>query len=247
MLLFLFGIVLAFTLPKSGEAFGLVDRRESLSRIASSIWLPSILVAESSPDLAPLDFSGVYRDPKHPKGYRVVRTDGPGLVSVIVQDDSDGPTLKISGTSAYDPITRKTSLQLEVTKKGEKGYILPSIYSPDQLLYVNFCEGGQVLTRGSITFPDGNVWVKEDGLQGVYIDSREPEGYRVVRQLGNAKVSIEVASRVDQIPTTLPAVINKSEGSLVIDFSPLSGPKRLSVEIEGNQLLFPDGSTWTKL
>ena len=35
--------------------------------------------------------------------------------------------------------------------------------------------------EGKISFPDGNVWPKEAGVSGVYLDPQHKEGYRVVR------------------------------------------------------------------
>lgn len=239
-------------LVESVLAFGPMGRRESLVNMAASLSWPLVIIGDSDTEASlsssnPLDFSGVYRDPKHPQGYRVVRCGGTGTISVDVQDYPNGPKLQLTGTSTYDSASRKTSLRIEVPLKDGTRSALPAVYSPDQLLYVNFCEGGEVLTQGSINFPDGNVWIKDNGLQGVYIDSRFPGGYRIIRELGNAKVIIEVADRVDQVPVRLPAVINKVDGTLVIDFSPLSGPKRLPAKIAGNQLTFQDETTWTKL
>jgi hypothetical protein len=224
-----------------------MDRRESLANMAASLSWPSVFISESdSESSAPLNFSGVYRDPKHPQGYRVVRSGGPGDINVDAQDQPNGPTLKLIGTSTYDSTSKKTSLRIEVPSKDGTRSALPAVYS-DELLYVNFCENGEVLTRGSIMFPDGNVWIKDNGLQGVYIDSRFPGAYKIVRELGNAKVIIEVADRADQLPVILPAVVNKLDGTLVIDFSPISGQKRISAKIAANQLTFQDETTWTKL
>jgi hypothetical protein len=244
---FRFALAIIPTLVWSVSGFGLMDRRESLANMAASLSLPSLFITESNFDSSvSLDFSGVYRDPKHPKGYRVIRSSGPGTINVDVQDQPNGPKLSLIGTSTYDSTSKKTNLQVEVPNKDGTRSVLQADYS-DQLLYVNFCENGEVLTMGSIMFPDGNIWIKDNGLQGVYVDTRFPGSYRIVRELGNAKAVIEVANRADQLPVILPAVINKADGTLVVDFSPLSGPKRLPAKIDGNQLTFQDATTWTKL
>jgi len=213
--------------------------------VESFSWVSTMIVLE--PKVDPLDFSGVYRDPKHPGGYRVVRTGGPGVIYVAAQDRPDGPVLQLSGSSTYDPKSGKTNLQIDIPNKDGSIKVLSGVYSPDQLLYVNFCETGEILTMGSMGFPDGNVWVKDNGLQGVYVDSKALDGYVVLRELGNAKVRIEKADRVDQMPTTLSAVINKSEGVLVVDLSPIGGSKRSKAAIKNDQLMFQDGTIWTKL
>ena len=44
--------------------------------------------------------------------------------------------------------------------------------------------------EGKISFPDGNVWPKEAGVSGVYLDPQHKEGYRVVRATSPSTVQI---------------------------------------------------------
>ena len=112
---------------------------------------------------------------------------------------------------------------------------------------MNFCNS-ETLTKDSISFRDGNVWIKKTGtIDGVYTDPNHPEGYRVVRDAGNAKLSIELSNRPDRSPYFLTGVVNKKEGKAVIDFSPLGGPKKFSADISDGKLVFSDGNAWTKL
>jgi hypothetical protein len=243
-----------------------IDRRELLSGLAASVSLPSVslssvnLLAAVKPDKAPrqtktkapvaldpVDFSGVYRDPQHPAGYRVVRSVGQGLVSVTLQDDANNEIVKLDGTTKYNMKTGETSLAIDFSPKGGPTS-LNAEYSPDRLLLVNFCEKGEVLAKGSIGFPDGNVWIKDTtGIQGVYSDPNHMDGYRVIRELGSAKLSVELADRVDQVPLVLSGIVNKYEGTAIFNFSPKGGSKKLSAKIEDNRVVFPDGNIWTKL
>ena len=47
-----------------------------------------------------------------------------------------------------------------------------------------------VFKEGKISFPDGNVWPKEAGVSGVYLDPQHKEGYRVVRATSPSTVQI---------------------------------------------------------
>ena len=82
----------------STNAFSILDRRDALSAIAASLSLPSIDLAEVKKErppvrkrgnaaalqaVDPIDFSGIYMDPKHPEGYRVVRSVEPGPVIAL--------------------------------------------------------------------------------------------------------------------------------------------------------------------
>lgn len=253
----------------AAKAFSILDRRELLGGVAASLTLPSsfpsinLSAAKAAPaakttkgkstiPALPLDYSGVYRDPKHPSGYRVIRStagDG-GAISVTLQDEPNGKTMKLTGTSKYNKRTGETDFVIDFSPKGGPSSLSAS-YSSDRLLLVNFCaadSGKEVLTRGSISFPsDGNVWVKDPGIQGVYADPNHPDGYRVIRDLGSAKLSIELADRVNQKPTFLSGVVNKNEGTVLINFTPKGGPKKLSAMLKENKLIFPDGNVWTKL
>jgi hypothetical protein len=155
--------------------------------------------------------------------------------------------VKLEGTTKYNKKTGETELSMDFSPKGGPT-ALAAEYSPDRLLLVNFSNSEEVLTKGSISFPDGNIWIKNTGIQGVYSDPNHPDGYRVIRDLGSAKLSIELADRVDRPPLFLSGIVNKDEGIVWIDFLPMGGPKKVPAQINGgNQLIFPDGNAWTKL
>jgi len=238
-----------FAVFAASNAFS-IDRRELLTGLVASISATvNPLVSNSAElfELDPIDFSGVYRDPQHPSGYRVVRSAGDGLLAITMQDDLKSKTLQLEGSTKYDKKTGETLLSIDFSPKGGPSS-LPATYSADRLVLVSFCDkSAGALSKGSISFPDGNVWVKESGIQGVYSDLDQPEAYRVIRELGNAKLAIEVANGANSRPVVLTGVINKSKGTAVIDFSPRSGPKSVSAELEDGKLVFPGGNEWRKL
>jgi hypothetical protein len=239
------------------NAFSIIDRRELIAGMAASLSLPSMSVNFLQPKSSarikvpappdPVDFSGIYRDPQHPSGYRIVRSVGQGVVAITLQNDPKSKVVKLEGTTKYNKKTGESKLSIDFSPKGGPTNLVAE-YSPDRLLLVNFCNSGEVLTKGSISFPDGNFWIKNQGIEGVYSDPNHPDGYRVIRDLGSAKISIEFADLGNRPPLFLSGVVNKYKGIVLIDFSPNGGPKKVPAQIKcGNQLVFPDGNAWTKL
>merc|ERR1719491_1615391 len=97
-------------------------------------------------------FNGVYRDNKHPKGYRVIAggANKAGTGTVTLKDTLDGASL---------PDTNAQNLWYQSDKNAK--------LSNEVVAMVNEKDG-------SIRFPDGNVWRKEGGVVGVYIDGFAP-------------------------------------------------------------------------
>ena len=81
---------------------------------------------------------GIYADPNHPSGYRIVREGQGGKLYITLQDEPKGQTVELEGF-----------------KKVGSGY-LSIDFSP---------KGGPknlaaVAKVGKLVFPDGNAWTK---------------------------------------------------------------------------------------
>ena len=87
-------------------------------------------------------FQGVYADPKHPKGYRVVRESKPGVALIELRDDPDGEVFTVTGATTFDKKTDATTIKIDFSVKGGPKDV-PGVYS-----------------AGKLSFPDGNVWSK---------------------------------------------------------------------------------------
>jgi len=241
---FILILICAFLTTSSTIAFHfsasilLVDRREVIAGLVTSVLSvstysdPAVKKSSTRIDTAvaqrqqqerdPIDFSGLYTDPKLPSSYRIVLATGPGLVSVMLQDDPESKVVLLKGNSKYNKKTGETIIDKV------------AVYTRE---------------TGSITFPDGSTWVKDKGIQGIYIDPNYPDGYRLIRELGGAKLSIEVfnrPARTTEDPVRLSGVINQKEMMITFDYSYFSGPKKYVAKLQENQLLFPDNA-WTKL
>eukprot|EP00574_Skeletonema_japonicum_P010212 CAMPEP_0201729054 /NCGR_PEP_ID=MMETSP0593-20130828/17882_1 /ASSEMBLY_ACC=CAM_ASM_000672 /TAXON_ID=267983 /ORGANISM="Skeletonema japonicum, Strain CCMP2506" /LENGTH=303 /DNA_ID=CAMNT_0048221325 /DNA_START=83 /DNA_END=994 /DNA_ORIENTATION=+ len=124
---------------------------------------------QSAANKAAESYQGVYSDPNHPEGYRVIMASGKGATMTL----SDGE----SGDETYKNIpvgVNGNELSLDFGfKGGPKGVI--AVLSDD---------------KQSITFPDGNTWTKnKNKYDGIYKDPKYPNGYRVVRKFrGETKI-----------------------------------------------------------
>lgn len=173
-------------------------------------------------------FSGVYTDPKHPKGYRVVR-ETPKGAAIVLQDGPKSDIIRLNAKTKYNKKKDETTLTIDFSVKGGPKN-LPGVYK-----------------NGKISFPDGNAWPKSSGIDGVYSDPNHPKGYRVVRVQGDGKVCVELQDEADGPVIELVGKMKSSQGYLFIDFSPKGGPKNLAATFKKNKLVFPDGNSWTKL
>jgi len=79
---------------------------------------------------------GVYSDPSHPEGYRVVRSVDKSNVSVTLQDEPGAPVVEVSGS------VNGNNIMLDLSAKGGPKDLVASI------------------AGGKIVFPDGNAWPK---------------------------------------------------------------------------------------
>mmetsp|Transcript_14309 Transcript_14309/g.30569 ORF Transcript_14309/g.30569 Transcript_14309/m.30569 type:complete len:246 (-) Transcript_14309:74-811(-) len=215
------------------------SRRDFFNGIASAALVAGAIVAQPRAAMAkgssskgktaaaPLasPINGIYSDPNHKKGYRVVRAVDRNNAVVTLQDEPKGPIITVNGKVKTSKKSG-TTVTLDLSPKGGPKDIVAT------------------LTGDQLVFPDGNAWTKFTGIDGIYSDPNHPAGYRVVRSTGS-KLSITLQ---DEPSGEVVEVAGKRKnGGYSIDFSPKGGPKNLGVVVKGDQLEFPDGNAWTKL
>merc|ERR1712032_1141768 len=129
--------------------------------------LPLDALAASSPKIKPdketaakFYFNGVFRDKNHPEGYRVVAGAVGKSGTVTIQDGPGEKVVEIPMKAIKDEVTGLLTLTMDL-----------SSYRAD---YKDKEVVADVKKDGSIYFPDGNVWKKEGGVVGVYIDGFAP-------------------------------------------------------------------------
>jgi len=174
-----------------------------------------------------LNYQGVFADPKHPRGYRIIIAGKKGA-TMKLQDTPEGKIYNIPIKVTNDK-KKGTELTIDFSPKG----------GPKNIV-------GTVLPSGNIAFTDGNTWKKAKGLQGLYADPQYPNGYRVIRQAAGSK-GIVVELKDNQKGNLVSVPAKQSGKSLVLDFSSKGGPEQLKGVIANGSISFPDGNKWTKL
>lgn len=178
-------------------------------------------------------FNGVYKDPQHPDGYRIlvgaVNKEG----TMTLQDDPNGKTFNIPIVSKIDEESGKTTLTFDFSPKGGPKEVVATV-SKDS---------------NSITFPDGNSWKKETGgLVGVYVDgfAPYPKYRRIIRpgSVDGSDLAVEMVSGKKQF--VIAANNGSKKNQLIVDFP---GDKRCtgSTQMKKGVIKFPDGNVWTKV
>lgn len=129
------------------------------------------ITAQSAANKAAESYQGVYTDPNHPDGYRVIMASpsGSGATMTLFDGGDNDKTYKnipvgINGN--------ELSIDFGF-KGGPKGVV--AVLSDD---------------KSSITFPDGNEWKKNaNKYDGIYKDPSHPNGYRILRKYkGETKI-----------------------------------------------------------
>lgn len=235
----------------------MASRRDFMSNtaaVAAVLVLPNVAGAataakEASPKkkdtsvaaAAPASFQGVFSDPKHPKGYRIIVAKGSSSATMTL---SDGPPKDGSEAKLFN-------LPVKVKQDKKEGITLLSFdFSP---------KGGPKDIIGtlaadgkSIKFPDGNTWKKNTGVEGVYKDGKSSSGYRVIRKDKGSNLIVELRNG-SKNPTLVAAKsgASKKEGTFVnVEFpgKKKSDPvDKVKGSFSDGVLSFPDGNKWTKL
>lgn len=160
---------MAKTSQRDATILDAVSRRDVFAASASTAFLagvPMEALAAKAPKAkfekevaAKFYFNGVFRDLKHPEGYRVVAgaVNKPGTVTL--QDEADGKVFEIPMMAMKDEETGKMTVEMDLSKYQKK--------FPSNVV-------ATVLKDGCLKFPDGNIWQKEKGVVGCYIDGFAP-------------------------------------------------------------------------
>ena len=93
---------------------GATSRRQALLTgaglsLASAI-APPAFAAETA--VASGGYQGVYSDPKHPKGYRVLRAVNAGSTAIELQDEPNADIFSVAGTSTFDKAKGETTIKI---------------------------------------------------------------------------------------------------------------------------------------
>lgn len=199
------------------------SRRDLFSSVpAATAAAIAILVPskEVNADSAP-SYQGVFMDPNHPKGYRVLTGDS-SIGTMQLQD--------IPEDSIYEiPLKIETDkILIDFSVKG----------GPKDVTGVVGSIGGVT----TISFPDGNVWKKETGIIGVYKDGFDPALLRVIRKEKGNKFAVDLIDGIDTISISAKGGAPK----VIFDFPGKPNVPGL-VDPKKNTISFKDGNVWTKL
>lgn len=258
-----------------GPAGNALSRRDfALAAPAAAVLAglaPDAAVAASDKaTAAKFAFNGVYRDNKHPGGYRVVAGGGgkAGTGTVTLKDGRAGKAIETPMLAKRDTTTGQLTLTMDLSSYGET---LPETttspfdwYQKDPNPKLSNEVVATVNERsGTLSFPDGNVWRKEGGLVGVYVDGFAP--YPKFRRLvlpGEGEtlasfVTVRNGRVVESKGVGLSVVM--VSGKKVTEVSGVDlGKRGLQVQFPGNlcggvvdrkkgTISWADGNTWTKI
>lgn len=244
----------AFQQPLAGSnrrSTGLeaVNRREALAAgsLAGGILLAGTPfeafaatadVKKKKEDAKKFAFNGVFKDPQHPDGYRVlvgaVNKEGANKEGTMtLQDDPNGKVFNMPIIAKIDEESGKITLSFDFSPKGGPKEVVATVSNDSN----------------SITFPDGNSWKKETGgLVGVYVDgfAPYPKYRRIIRpgSIDGSDLAVEMVSGKKQF--VIAANNGRKKNQLIVDFP---GDKRCtaSTQMKKGVIKFPDGNVWTKV
>ena len=200
------------------------DRRSVLSAAsAAAIFSSTALPARAATNPS---FQGVFKDPKHPKGYRIlVGADANNKATMTLQDEPDGKVYSIPITSATNKKTGQVTLTIDFSVKGGPKDVVATLNKDS-----------------SISFPDGNLWKKEAGVVGVYSDGFNPDRLRIIRaEKGDALVLNLI--RGPNGDKTVSGKLVKPD--VAFDFPGKPADKGVVDSTKGT-ISFGDGNVWTK-
>lgn len=203
-----------------------LSRRELLSSIPAVLATAAVVAAVPQRSLAAdvCSYQGVFTDPKHPKGYRVL-TGGASKATMQLQDDPGGTVYTIPIQVKSDLTTKLT---IDFSVKGGPADV-PGVIGSDKGVT-------------TLTFPDGNVWKKETGVIGVYRDGLNPEYLRVIRKDKGSLLTVDLINGDKTV--TVPAKAGSSK--VTFDF-PGKPNDPGTLDTKKDTISFGDGNVWTKL
>lgn len=198
-------------------------------------------------------FQGVYADPNHPNGYRVLIVAPKGGAYMTLSDGVPKGSDDVAQTYRKVPV-KVSGNKLSFDFSFKKG--------PTSI------EGVLAQDGNSIEFTDGNVWKKNIyEYDGVYKDALFPKGYRVLRKQKGSTIEVELMQDATN-PKEEPIFFKAKHQSLLaiptvairFDFpggQEIGKPLNQmigSLYLKGGNTIappgtidFPDGNRWTKL
>lgn len=232
----------------------------------------TVVAATTKPETTCQDpcFTGVWTDPKHPKGYRVLIRKSYTVANMFLSDGvvvegtpTDTNKNNKDSTTVATNTTPKTYSNIGVKvkddpKKGETylTFDLSAKGGPKKIV-------GTVVDHGNkIVFPDGNVWTKNvaTAVEGVYAtDPRVAgQGYRVVIIRKDPTTSNLLAVQLNKDQAITATIVEKDggkktdDGSVgiqfvfpnkeVVDATYTNNVIRFAFPVQSNA----SGNTWTK-
>jgi len=177
-------------------------------------------------------FNGVFRDLKHPEGYRVIAGAFNKESTVVLRDEPNGKVFEIPMVAKKDDTSGKVTVDMNLS-----GY--NKIY-PKSII-------AEVQKDGCLKFPDGNVWVKPKGVVGVYIDgfAPYPKYRRVVLPGDGENVAVNMVSGKTKFDVQ-GVIPEAKKGVLEVEFP---GNKQCTGKYnkKSDTITWPDGNVWTKI
>jgi len=222
-----------------------VSRREALAVVSSATMLvaggvlplDAMAASTAPPDTKQFAFNGIYKDPKHPKGFRIIAAKANKEAFMTLQDEPDGEISKIPFKSKTDAKTGEvTSMEFDFSERGGPTDVVATVNKKDS----------------SISFPDGNTWKKDTkGVVGVYVDAFAPypKYRRIIREAedGNGKdLLVYLVSGKKTFVVTGKCGTGNPTKDVVIDFP---GDKTCNgkVNTKKGTITWPDGNIWTRV
>ena len=215
------------TMPQAEMSAAFQDRRSVLCAASAaaifSMALPASAVADKK---AAPSFQGVFNDPKHPNGYRILVSDAGNKGKMTLQDEPDGNVYIIPITYEANKKTGQTSLTIDFSVKGGPKDVVATLNKDS-----------------SISFPDGNLWKKQGGVVGVYSDGFNPERLRIIRAEKGDSLVLDLLGGPNG-PLKVSGKIIKPD--VAFDFPGKPGDKGVVDSAKGT-ISFADGNVWTKI
>lgn len=220
-----------------------VSRREAAIAVAASAamvvgGLPkeALAAGKSTPATKPdydtaakFYFNGVFRDKKHPDGFRIVAGATGKAGSVTMRDYPGAPVYDVPMMAKKDPESGEITVDMDL-----------SIYKKDAPKSVI----ATVTKDGCLKFPDGNVWIKDTGVAGLYIDGFAPyPKYRRIVIPGLEKsvaVTMVSGKQVFNVEG-----INLGKKGIQVDFPGKQCTGKFS--LKDGVITWADGNVWTKV
>lgn len=201
--------------------------------------VPADVRAADRPPATVSSFQGVYQDPMHPLGYRVLMGELNGKGTMTLQDEPDDKVYTIPITSKVDTRTGRVTLTIDFSVKGGP---------KDVEAILNVLESRPIDKATGLTFADGNRWRRAGGVIGIYSDGFNPSYRRIIRKVGGTEL---VCDLINGDPKKTVQVKGQSfligpGNTVTFDFPGKPGDKG-TFDSTKNTISFADGNVWTKI